>query len=136
MDSGATSLSVVLFTLGAPSSGFEEMSRMAHGHRCSWETTTMQDSLRFPPNTRTTSATGRRLMKPYCTRYLIYLGMNSVILGVHADTCYPREIDFSRACCNQAGTTCTRLPPLTYSSKRFAAGCCNTSGSSPRVLHC
>ena len=63
-DSGAASLTVVLLTLGVPSSFYSKMLRIRFRRQCAWGTATMQDSFSFSPNSRTASAAGRRMLKP------------------------------------------------------------------------
>ena len=102
----------------------------------SWGTTAMQDSLILSPNTQAVSATGGKMLKPYHTHYHISPCMNTIILGVHSDTCGPWEMIFSRACCNYDGPICTGMPSAEYSSRNYVTGCCTTSVSAPRVPCC
>ena len=136
IDSGVTSLSVVLLTPDVPSLGFWGRLRKMRGLWCYWGTDVMQDSFRLYPNNLARSAAGRRMLNPSFTRCRISLWTNTVILGVHVDTLGLFEMSHSRAHCVQAGPVCTSMPLSTYFCGIVAAGCQNTYVRTPRVTSC
>ena len=85
MDSGVTDLSVVSFIMGMPLSYFTYMLRIRDSRRWYWGTNTMTDSFNFSLDTRTASVSERGVLKPPPTWCSVYLQMNAVIPGVHAD---------------------------------------------------
>ena len=133
--SSATSLFVVLFKMGVPSLGFADRLSMRHVWWCSWGTASMQEILSFYPNTRTMSASGRRMLNTSRMHCPISPHMNDVVSVVHADTWGPRAMDLSSICCNQADPVCTGIPSNMYYSSRDASRHRTASSSAPRVPH-
>ena len=131
--SGAASLYVISLTLFFLSSVFSNSLKMIHRGWWYWRNVATQDRLNLSPNTLTASATGRRMLYLSRTRWHITVRINAVILGVHADSCCPQVMALSRTCCHQSGPKWTRMPYITYCSRRYVAGCCTASDSPPRV---
>ena len=85
IDSGATSLPVLLVTLGVTSSGFFNRLRMRRSRRCAWGTAMVQESLNFSPDIRTVYAAERGILEPSCTLGYISLRTNIVISEENSD---------------------------------------------------
>ena len=90
-------LSVVLLTLGVPTSGFFNRLNIRCRQRWSWGTAIIRESFRFSPNIRTASFAGGGVLKPSLILLCISHWMNVAISGMQAEAWDPLEMEFSSA---------------------------------------
>ena len=133
---GAISLSVVLLTLGVPSSIFADRLRMRRSSWFSWGTADIRYSFIFSPNHLAASTTDKMMLNLSCTRCRISPQMNAVILGVHVYAWGPFAVARSREPIIHAGTVCNGMPSSTYFRIRGSSGCWTAPGRVPSVLRC